>query len=967
MIFRTLIIVFFACLSQFTFAQKLTHNLGEILVEVRTDRDAYQLASEIMSSKRYSSDFSSRKVISNPSNIWLFTIDPNQANELEFLKDLRKNKYCLQAQLNHKTSLRQEPNDPLFINQWQYINTGQEGIIGADIDMDLAWDYTTGGVTVDGDTIVACVIDDGINLDHEDFGNNLWVNHAEIPNNDIDDDNNGYVDDYLGWNAYQSNDAVGTGASHGTSVSGIIGAKGNNGVGVAGINWDIKVMFVLGGGTEAEALAAYAYPYTMRKKYNETNGQEGAYVVCTNASWGTDFGQPDDAPIWCDFYNQLGEEGILNFGATANANVNVDQDGDLPTGCSSPYLVSVTNLNSSDEKVSGAGYGSKSIDLGAYGRNTYTIRSSGYGGFGGTSGATPHVAGTAALLYSADCPEFMQLAKSNPDQAALVVKDCILHGVVELGDLVGITTSGGKLNANNAIQNILKNCDDCTEAFGAMANNITDHESVISWPNLSNIGQVNIRYRKEDDAMWTTVENISSPYTINNLDPCQYYEYQIQTICNNETSPFTYSRYLITDGCCDIPLDVNIEVTNNLAILEWSDVLAATSYYVEWKNTQDDEWIVLEINDENTTLSGIQSCELYELRIKSNCTGSGLESEYTTTYNFSGPCGACSMDYCSFGEKNVSDEWIDTVSIKGVFTNGSGPSETGYVNYFDEFYVELLSDEEYELALVPGYSGTIYDEYFAAFIDFNQNGEFDSEEEILSNGPTQSKVSSLFSVPNDALYGVTRMRIVMRYNAEPGACDNGSFEYGEIEDYCVYIADTLGCPNDYIAINTDSSQTSLEFLFPEDDRVTNYILEYKERGASAFNIIQSDENFVVVDGLKKCQEYEVRSTVECNGYNLPYSNIEILKTACNNSTSSPNLSVAKAYPNPAQDFITISSPIKEVHQYALYALNGRIVNKGIADKNEFRIDLSTLNPGVYLLNLNMDDEIQTIKVVKIGG
>ena len=142
------------------------------------------------------------------------------------------------------------------------------GTVGADIDADSAWAISTGGLTALGDTIVVCVIDGGIDLNHDDLTPNRWINYAEIPNNGIDDDNNGFVDDRLGWNTGAGNDNI-SGSSHGTAVAGIIGAKGDNGTGVAGVNWDVKLMIVRGGsGVESEVLEAYTYPLNLRKKYD---------------------------------------------------------------------------------------------------------------------------------------------------------------------------------------------------------------------------------------------------------------------------------------------------------------------------------------------------------------------------------------------------------------------------------------------------------------------------------------------------------------------------------------------------------------------------------------------------------------------------------------------------------------------------------------------------------------------------
>jgi subtilisin family serine protease len=261
-------------------AQKLDHVLGEVIVEVKNDAGAKRLVSELASETRGRSTIEAYKLMSEPMNLWILKVDPNVENEIEFLENIKLNKHTLLAQQNHQTQLRQTmPNDALFDNQWQYINLGSNGgEIGADIDMELAWDHTTGGKTVDGDDIVVCVIDDGL-IDHPDFEDNLWSNIDEIPDNGIDDDENGYIDDVRGWNAELDSDNIFIDGSHGTSVAGVIGAKGNNEIGVAGVNWDVKLMIVKGGSPESLALASYAYPYQMRKLYNETNGEKGAFVV----------------------------------------------------------------------------------------------------------------------------------------------------------------------------------------------------------------------------------------------------------------------------------------------------------------------------------------------------------------------------------------------------------------------------------------------------------------------------------------------------------------------------------------------------------------------------------------------------------------------------------------------------------------------------------------------------------------
>ena len=432
---------------------------GELIIQLNNEHVNSELEREFANIS-----LSEGVLISKHMNIWKFKYDPLSASIEKAIELLYLNKYVETVQRNHVITKRATtPNDPDYSAQWQYFQANDK-----DIDADEAWDITTGGLTSLGDTIVVCVIDDGVNLSHPDLIPNLWRNYNEIPGNGIDDDLNGYIDDVRGWNAYNGNDDishdVNMGEGHGSAVAGIVGAKGNNNTGVSGVNWNVKIMVVKGGGigvdNEAQAIEAYSYVLENRKLYNATNGQKGAFVVATNASWGVDGGTAASAPLWCAMYDTLGNYGVLSAGATANNNVNVDVDGDLPTQCASDFLIAVTNTNNQDVKETFAGYGVNSIDLGAPGEGTWTVDqfSNGYAGFGGTSGASPHVAGTIGLLYSVPCLEFANLAKTNPKLAAQQIKDYILNNVDANSSLNGITSTGGRLNVNESVQAMVTNC-----------------------------------------------------------------------------------------------------------------------------------------------------------------------------------------------------------------------------------------------------------------------------------------------------------------------------------------------------------------------------------------------------------------------------------------------------------------------------------------------------------------------------
>ena len=425
-------------------------------------------------------DLQLKETLSALSGIYLFSYDDVAMNEDMMLRTLNGLPFVEAAQLNHYVEERATPNDPQFGSQWHHIDDSDN-----DIDSDLAWDITTGGTTANGDRIVVAVLEGGgSNYNHVDLIDNHWVNSAEVPGNGIDDDGNGFVDDYNGWNASSGSDAISAGG-HGTSVSGMIGATGNNGNGGAGVNWDVDIMQIqMGGLTESNVIAAYNYPYTMRNLYNTSGGTQGAFVVATNASWGIDGANPANYPVWCAYYDDLGAVGILNCGATANNNVNIDVVGDMPTGCGSDYMVAVTATNSSDVRTF-SGYGATTIDLGAPGENVFLPSgSTGYGGTSGTSFASPCVAGGIALVYSAPCADLASNALLTPQATADAVRSYILNGVDQVANLAGETVTGGRLNVRNALDLAIEDCNPdigCTDptACNYSPEAITDNGSCL--------------------------------------------------------------------------------------------------------------------------------------------------------------------------------------------------------------------------------------------------------------------------------------------------------------------------------------------------------------------------------------------------------------------------------------------------------------------------------------------------------
>lgn len=494
------------------------------------------------------------KELSPTSDIWQLQFNHNSISHEEILNWLYNQPGVELAQNNYYLKLRSTiPNDATFTSQWHHNNTGQTGgTADADIDSDLAWDITTGGTTASGHDIVVCLIESG-NLDHQDLSPNRWVNNNEIENNGIDDDGNGYVDDYNGWNPLQNNDNYGTGG-HGTNCLGMMGAKGNNGLNVVGANWDVKLM-VVGGysiNTDANAIQAYQYPYDMRVLWNSSGGAQGAFVVATSSSWGIDGEDPNNHPVWCSFYTTMGEAGILNVGATTNQNLNVDTAGDMPTACDTPYMIGVGRTDHNDNTA--GGYGATTIEFGAPGINVVTTSgTNSTTTTTGTSFSCPLTAGVIGLAYSIPCSDFMNTVISNPQAGADLVLQALMDGTDPKSQLANKFVSGGRLNSRNTLDELMAaGCDGsiCFGPSGISTTNITENDAVLAFDAQSGADATNLFWREVGATNWISETAVVSPFTFSGLNGCSEYEFYMETACSVDTiSNPTSTQTFNTLGC----------------------------------------------------------------------------------------------------------------------------------------------------------------------------------------------------------------------------------------------------------------------------------------------------------------------------------------------------------------------------------------------------------------------------------
>lgn len=788
--------IFLAAILNTVVAQEKPQTvLGNIIVQVPN-----KSVNEVILSNQFfegqPTNLKLNRLLSAPMAAYLLEFNP-AINHNRFLQQLWNHPSVSLIQLNHYIQHRATtPNDPQLNQQWWHINTGGGGAIAdADIDSDEAWDITTGGVTATGDTIVVCVVDDGGDLDHPDLMANNWVNHNEIPNNNIDDDGNGYIDDHLGWNTVDDDDDV-DGGSHGVNVAGMIGAVGDNSVGVVGVNWNVKIMNMTYGSigsasnpNEANVIEAYTYPLVMRRLYEQTNGAKGAYVVATNSSWGLDGADPLDAPLWCAFYDTLGHSGILSAGSTANNNVNIDVVGDLPTACSSEYLISVTATNNADVRTF-SGYGQTTVDLGAPGEDVRTTAAGGsYTTTSGTSFAGPATAGAIALVYSAPCASLAAISHSDPALAAQMVRDAIFNGVDPISNLTTECVTGGRLNLKGALNEILNTCvsGGCLPPFSLGASNITDTEADLVWNSLVVIDSFNINYGIVGGAASLVADLDKNTYALSGLTACTDYWFIAQSICDGETSDWSDTLFFSTDGCCVAPEQLVLSNPTETGVTAtWTSVLAADSYLLQWRPVSGGNW-TQEDNITGTTfnISALEPCTEYQVQVATNCNGG--TTDFTAISNIiTFGCGSCTDEtFCPSAGDNYY-EWIGNVTVD-VLNNTSDDEADGYGDY-TTLSIDLQRGRSYNVSLSPAYSNFSFTEYFRVWIDLDQNGSFSNNEMLFSNDQgTTSNATGTIDIPLTAGLGSARMRVTMTDgNSFPNnSCDD--LQYGEVEDYCVTI------------------------------------------------------------------------------------------------------------------------------------------------------------------------------------
>jgi len=332
--------------------------------------------------------------------------------------------YCEPNYFLHTTAapkITATPNDPSFGSLWGLTK----------INAPSAWNITTGR----SDVVVA-VLDTGIDYTHPDLIANMYRNDCDNPG--VDDDGNGYIDDCYGIDVANDDSDPMDDNQHGTHVAGTIGAVGNNGIGVVGVNWNVKLLAckffdASGSATTEDAIACLEYVNMMTDR--------GVNIVATSNSWGGgDFSQ-----ALYDAIDIQRQHGILFITAAGNGNIfGVGQNNDTapfyPCNTYLPNVICVAATTSTDAKASFSNYGRRTVHVGAPGNGILsTVPGGGYASLSGTSMATPHVSGLVALLKAQD-----------PNRDWRAIKNLILTGGNTISSMAN-TITGKRINANGAM------------------------------------------------------------------------------------------------------------------------------------------------------------------------------------------------------------------------------------------------------------------------------------------------------------------------------------------------------------------------------------------------------------------------------------------------------------------------------------------------------------------------------------
>jgi len=542
------------------------------------------------------------------------------------------------------------PNDPDFDKLWGLHNTGQEvnetsATVDADIDAPEVWDTQTGSSSV-----VIAVIDTGSDWNHEDLSDNIWSNSDETPDNGIDDDGNGYTDDSRGWDFVNGdNDPDDDNDTedyyHGTHVSGIIAAKGNNGVGITGVCWSASIMLLKildagGNGTVADEIDAIMYAVN-----------NGAKII--NVS----FGGSGSSLSEYDAIDHARKNGVLFVAAAGNdgdgnqeSGWNNDQAGQeiYPASYDLNNIISVAAADYHDDLALWSNYGPTSVDVAAPGADIFSTKAgNGYRYLSGSSMAAPHVSGLAALIWADD-----------NSLTCTQVKDRILNGVDPRSSMDGKILTGGRINAKNTIPP--------SPPTNLAAISVSSTQIDLVWTDTSS-GEAGFRIERKTGlgeiySQIATVATDAESYSDTGLSESTAYYYRVMAY--NSSGNSSYSNEVNATTCPASPSDLSATAGSISQIdLIWNDNSSGEAgFMIERKTGSGATYSQIATVDADVTTfsdTGLSEGTRYYYRVLaySSACNSGYSDEASdiTFFSSSGSDSRCFIATALYGSEDHPD------------------------------------------------------------------------------------------------------------------------------------------------------------------------------------------------------------------------------------------------------------------------------------------------------------------------
>lgn len=603
----------------------------------------------------------------------------NKADANKALDAYRRDSNIEYAEMDKPLKLYSIPNDTSFSLQWGLSNSGQTGgLSDVDINAPEAWELSNGS-----QNIIIGLIDSGVNYNHIDIIDNLWVNPGEIPDNDIDDDENGYVDDIYGINTNNPSGNPLDDNGHGTHVAGIIAASGNNSQGVTGVMQKAKIITCkftdeFGSGTTSSAIACIDY------FSNLNNG-----MIATNNSWG---GGSYSQALYDAIKSHM-DLGILFVAAAGNDAVNNDLTNSYPANYSLPNIISVAAIQDNGELASFSNYGPYSVHVAAPGAAIYSTYNSSYSNLSGTSMATPFVTGLVGLTKSND-----------NDLSWINIKNRILSSGKNLNSLSGTVLTGKLIKAYDVSNSGALNCLNQT---------LTKHISPKSTASSIEIGSsitlslLNINCGESLGTINAAINNediLTIPDDGEGIDLVAN-----DGVCTKSWTPTIAKEYQVTFSEQDT---ININVYDSAGWAAYGDVTAPSFNYRDITSTG----IALNTGDESITL--LQSpiniafaggaANKYHLYIGSNGTISLTDFRLAEYLNLNIP-------QTSFVTL-ISPYWDDLIPIEnnensGIFYGviGESPNQELVIEWRNMRHYSLLnSDITFEVVFFESNSSILF-------------------------------------------------------------------------------------------------------------------------------------------------------------------------------------------------------------------------------------------------------------------